>query len=74
VDLINLLSSKNLEIQLSLDLIKVEDNVVKAADSAGVFESIRGVNQEVKQAMREELKRRGLTEDEIRYVFHIDKD
>ncbi len=70
--MVNLLSSKNIEIQLSLDLIKVEDNDGKESNSASIFKSIRGINHEIKQEMKEEMKSRGLSDDEIRHVFHMD--
>ena len=72
--MVNLLSSKNLQIQLSLDLIKVEDNDGKETNSADIFKSIRSINQEIKQEMTDEMKRRGLSDDEIRHVFHMDCD
>lgn len=66
----NLLSSKNMEIQLSLDLIKVEDNAEQVSNSASIFKSIRTINQEIKQAMTDEMKRQGLTDEDVRHVFH----
>ena len=72
--MVDLLRLKNLEIQGASYSIEIERDGEKTSDSAGVFESIRVINQEIKEAMREEMKRRGLTDDDIRYVFHIDKD
>ena len=66
----NLMSSKHVEIQLSLDLIKVEDNTEHSTNSADIFKSIRSINQEIKQAMTDEMKRRGLTDEDIRHIFH----
>ena len=63
---------KNLEIQGASYSIEIDGD--KKSDLAGVFESIRVINQEIKDTMREEMKLRGLTDDDIRYVFHIDKD
>jgi hypothetical protein len=74
VFLINLLRFRNLEIQRTSDLVEVDCDEEKTSDSAGVFESIRVINQAIKQEMKEEMKRRGLTDDDIRYVFKIDND
>jgi hypothetical protein len=74
VFLINLLRFRNLEIQRTSDLVEVDCDEEKTSDSAGVFESIRVINQAIKQEMKEEMKRLGLTDDDIRYVFKIDND
>ena len=71
--MINLLRLKNLEDQRSSEPIEVDGDAGKISESAGVFESIQVINQEIKQSMAYEMKRLGLNDDEIRYVFHIDK-
>lgn len=63
-----------MEVQRSSDSIKIVGETGKTSDSACVFESIRSVNQETKNAMVAELKRLGMTDDDVRYVFHIDND
>jgi len=68
--LINLLRLKNLEEQRAAEPVEGDRDVAKASESAGVFESIRSINQEIKQSMTDEMKRRGLTDEDIRHVFH----
>ena len=59
-----------MEDQRASEPVEDDRDVAKASESAGVFESIRSNNQEIKQAMTEEMKRRGLTDEDIRHVFH----
>ena len=61
---------KNLEEQQATEPIETDRDAAKASESAGVFESIRYINQEIKQAMTDEMKRRGLTNKDIRHVLH----
>jgi hypothetical protein len=70
VFLINLLRLKNLEEQRVSEPVEVDRDAAKASESAGVFESIRSINQEIKQTMADEMKRLGLTDEDIRHVFH----
>ena len=70
--MIKSLRVENMEIQRPSDPVEVVGETGKKSDSACVFESIRSVNQEIKNAMVEEMKHRGLTDDDIRHVFHID--
>ena len=72
--MVNLQRVKNLEIQRPLELVVTECDAGKASESADVFENIRRMNQKVKQAMKEEMKHRGLSDDDIRHVLHIDND
>jgi len=68
--LINLLRLKNLEDQRASEPVEVNRDAAKASESAGVFKSIRSINQEIKQSMTDEMKRQGLTDEDIRHVFH----
>ena len=68
--MINWLRLKNLDEQRSSETIEVDRDAAKISASAGVFENILSINQEIKQAMTDEMKRRGLTDDDIRHVFH----
>ncbi len=68
--MINLLRLKYLEEQRSAEPVEVERDVAKSSESGGVFESIRSINQEIKQSMADEMKRLGLTDEDIRHVFH----
>jgi len=75
VFLINLqMRLNNLEIHRSADMVEGEAKVGRTSESAIVFESIQGVNELIKQAMKQEMKCRGLSDDDIRYVFHMDHD
>lgn len=55
-------------------MAKAEGKASLVSDSAGIFESIQGVNNEMKQTMKEEMKRRGLADRDIRYIFRMDDD
>ena len=61
------------EIHRSADTVKVEANTDQKSDSA-VFKSIQNENQVIKRDMITNMKRQGLTDDEIRHVFHMDND
>lgn len=69
--MVNLLRLKELEIQRSSDPVEIERKTGQASESASVYDSIVGENQAFKQAMKDEMVRRGLTEDDIRHVLHI---
>lgn len=69
--MVNSLRLKGLEIQRSSDPVEIERKTGQASESAGVYDSIVRENQVFKQAMKDEMERRGLTEDDIRHVFSI---
>ncbi len=72
--MVNLHRVKGLEIQRASEPVEIERKTGQASESAGVYDSIAGTNQAFKQAMKDEMVRRGLTEDDIRHVLHIDND
>lgn len=67
----NLPRLKHLEIKRPVDSVEIDFNNSQTSGSSGIFKSIRSANQEVKKAMTDEMRQRGLTDDEIRHVFHI---
>ncbi len=68
--MINLHRLKNLENQRVSVPVETDRDAAKTSESADVFENIRSINQEIKQSITNEMKLQGLTDEDIRRVFH----